>query len=95
MNKMTFLGLIVVGSLHQAKAVDNPQYKEWTGLGLSEFAELNPDWPMRALLGTVLEWNRDAWVAAGKFWRQYEEVTVLQGAGGAPALDAYHKAFNG
>jgi superfamily I DNA/RNA helicase/RecB family exonuclease len=32
--------------------------------------------------------DRPEWVAAGVFWRQYEEVTVLQGAGGAPALDA-------
>jgi superfamily I DNA/RNA helicase/RecB family exonuclease len=39
--------------------------------------------------------HRAEWVAAGKFWRQYEEVTLLQGAGGnalgmpsAPALDA-------
>jgi superfamily I DNA/RNA helicase/RecB family exonuclease len=32
--------------------------------------------------------DRPQWVAAGVFWRQYEEVTVLQGAGGAPALDA-------
>nr|WP_236796013.1 ATP-dependent DNA helicase [Amycolatopsis sp. GM8] len=32
--------------------------------------------------------DRPQWIAAGKFWRQYEEVTILQGAGGAPALDA-------
>ena len=39
--------------------------------------------------------GRDEWVAAGRFWRQYEEVTLLQGVGGhavgesgAPALDA-------
>ncbi|MFC4004322.1 ATP-dependent helicase [Prauserella oleivorans] len=39
--------------------------------------------------------QREEWVAAGKFWRQYEEVTLLQGSGGnalgtpgAPALDA-------
>ena len=39
--------------------------------------------------------DRPEWVAAGVFWRQYEQVTVLQGAGGnalgapgAPALDA-------
>jgi superfamily I DNA/RNA helicase/RecB family exonuclease len=39
--------------------------------------------------------HRDEWIAAGKFWRQYEEVTLLQGAGGnalgmpgSPALDA-------
>jgi superfamily I DNA/RNA helicase/RecB family exonuclease len=39
--------------------------------------------------------DRPQWVAAGVFWRQYEEVTVLQGAGGSalgspgsPALDA-------
>ncbi|HVW40158.1 MAG TPA: ATP-dependent DNA helicase [Amycolatopsis sp.] len=39
--------------------------------------------------------GRPQWVAAGVFWRQYEEVTVLQGAGGhalgtpgSPALDA-------
>ncbi|MEU6643650.1 ATP-dependent DNA helicase [Saccharomonospora sp. NPDC046836] len=39
--------------------------------------------------------QRDAWIAAGTFWRQYEEVTLLQGSGGnalgtpgAPALDA-------
>ncbi|GAB2974725.1 ATP-dependent helicase [Amycolatopsis acidiphila] len=32
--------------------------------------------------------DRPQWVAAGVFWRQYEEVTILQGAGGAPALDA-------
>jgi superfamily I DNA/RNA helicase/RecB family exonuclease len=39
--------------------------------------------------------HRDEWVAAGTFWRQYEEVTLLQGSGGnalgipsAPALDA-------
>ncbi|WP_431928403.1 ATP-dependent helicase [Amycolatopsis tucumanensis] len=39
--------------------------------------------------------DRPEWVAAGVFWRQYEEVTVLQGAGGnalgapgSPALDA-------
>ena len=37
----------------------------------------------------------EEWIAAGIFWRQYEEVTLLQGAGGnalgqpgAPALDA-------
>ncbi|MDT8909371.1 ATP-dependent helicase [Amycolatopsis sp. PS_44_ISF1] len=39
--------------------------------------------------------DREEWVAAGRFWAQYEEVTQLQGAGGnalgvrsAPALDA-------
>ncbi|SNR39579.1 Superfamily I DNA or RNA helicase [Haloechinothrix alba] len=39
--------------------------------------------------------RRPEWVAAGRFWSQYEQVTVLQGAGGsamaapaAPALDA-------
>jgi len=32
--------------------------------------------------------DRAEWLAVGRFWRQYEEVTVLQGAGGAPALDA-------
>ncbi len=39
--------------------------------------------------------GRDEWVAAGRFWSQYEEVTLLQGMGGnavgepgAPALDA-------
>ncbi|HET6286096.1 MAG TPA: ATP-dependent DNA helicase [Amycolatopsis sp.] len=39
--------------------------------------------------------GRDEWIAAGRFWSQYEEVTLLQGAGGnalgvasAPALDA-------
>lgn len=39
--------------------------------------------------------SREEWIAAGKFWSQYEEVTLLQGAGGnalgvasAPALDA-------
>ncbi len=39
--------------------------------------------------------NRPEWVAAGVYWRQYEEVTLLQGAGGnalgvpsAQALDA-------
>ena len=32
--------------------------------------------------------DRPQWAAAGRFWRQYEEVTVLQGAGGSPALDA-------
>nr|WP_312867905.1 ATP-dependent DNA helicase [Amycolatopsis pithecellobii] len=32
--------------------------------------------------------DRPPWVAAGEFWSQYEEVTILQGAGGAPALDA-------
>ncbi|MBK1788965.1 ATP-dependent helicase [Prauserella sp. ASG 168] len=39
--------------------------------------------------------QREQWVAAGRFWRQYEEVTLLLGSGGnalgqpgAPALDA-------
>ncbi|GAA1969877.1 ATP-dependent DNA helicase [Amycolatopsis minnesotensis] len=39
--------------------------------------------------------ERVEWVAAGTFWRQYEEVTLLQGAGGnalgvpgSPAMDA-------
>ncbi|TLW89764.1 ATP-dependent helicase [Saccharomonospora piscinae] len=39
--------------------------------------------------------GREAWVAAGHFWSQYEQVTLLQGVGGhavgeagAPALDA-------
>ncbi|WP_157577224.1 UvrD-helicase domain-containing protein, partial [Saccharomonospora iraqiensis] len=39
--------------------------------------------------------GREEWVAAGTFWSQYEEVTLLQGVGGhavgesgAPALDA-------
>lgn len=32
--------------------------------------------------------DRPEWVAAGRFWRQYEEVTLLQGAGGSPVLDA-------
>lgn len=39
--------------------------------------------------------HREEWVAAGRFWKQYEQVTLLQGAGGsalaapgAPALDA-------
>lgn len=39
--------------------------------------------------------HREEWVAAGTFWRQYEEVTLLSSAGGnalgepgAPALDA-------
>jgi superfamily I DNA/RNA helicase/RecB family exonuclease len=31
--------------------------------------------------------GRDEWVAAGVFWRQYEQVTLLQ-AGDAPAFDA-------
>ena len=30
----------------------------------------------------------EEWVAAGIFWRQYEQVTLLQGGTGAPALDA-------
>jgi superfamily I DNA/RNA helicase/RecB family exonuclease len=41
------------------------------------------------------EHGRDEWVAAGLFWRQYEQVTLLRGAVGtespqaaAPALDA-------
>ncbi|WP_225978209.1 ATP-dependent helicase [Gandjariella thermophila] len=41
------------------------------------------------------EHGRDEWVAAGRFWRQYEQVTLLRGAVGtespqaaAPALDA-------
>ncbi|MFF0147129.1 superfamily I DNA/RNA helicase [Amycolatopsis sulphurea] len=36
--------------------------------------------------------DREEWIAAGRFWAQYEEVTQLQGAAlgqrGAPALDA-------
>ncbi|WP_408629890.1 ATP-dependent helicase [Amycolatopsis aidingensis] len=39
--------------------------------------------------------GREEWISAGMFWRQYEEVTLLQGAGGgalgtpgSPALDA-------
>nr|WP_010693975.1 ATP-dependent DNA helicase [Saccharopolyspora spinosa] len=34
--------------------------------------------------------NRPEWIAAGRFARQYEQVTLLRGAGGAqaPALDA-------
>ncbi|HVV10750.1 ATP-dependent DNA helicase [Amycolatopsis sp.] len=38
--------------------------------------------------------ERPQWIAAGVFWRQYEEVTVLQGAGGAPALDAAELVAN-
>ncbi|KAA9155038.1 ATP-dependent helicase [Amycolatopsis acidicola] len=38
--------------------------------------------------------DRPQWIAAGVFWRQYEEVTVLQGAGGAPALDAAELVAN-
>lgn len=39
--------------------------------------------------------DHEEWVAAGEFWKQYEQVTLLQGAGGgglaapgSPALDA-------
>lgn len=32
--------------------------------------------------------RRPEWRAAGVFWRQYEEVTILQSTGGEPALDA-------
>ncbi|MEU5846423.1 ATP-dependent helicase [Saccharopolyspora shandongensis] len=36
------------------------------------------------------QYNRPEWIAAGRFARQYEQVTLLRGAGGAqaPALDA-------
>lgn len=40
--------------------------------------------------------RRDEWIAAGKFWKQYEEVTLLRGAGGsalaAPSAAAYDAA---
>lgn len=40
--------------------------------------------------------RHDEWVAAGTFWRQYEQVTLLQGAGGSalamPAAAAYDAA---
>lgn len=66
-------------------------------LGVPGFAEELRDLLLRAAerglgpddlikLGNRLD--REQWVAAGRFWRQYEEVTVLQGAGGSPALDA-------
>jgi hypothetical protein len=42
------------------------QYREWSGLELDGFAKYNPDWPMRALLGDILEWNRDEWIAKGR-----------------------------
>jgi superfamily I DNA/RNA helicase/RecB family exonuclease len=32
--------------------------------------------------------HRDEWVAAGVFWRQYEEVTQLRDGGAAPSFDA-------
>ncbi|SFK24579.1 Superfamily I DNA or RNA helicase [Amycolatopsis sacchari] len=38
--------------------------------------------------------DRPQWVAAGVFWRQYEEVTILSSAGGAPALDAAELVAN-
>ncbi|WP_200834608.1 ATP-dependent helicase [Amycolatopsis alkalitolerans] len=66
-------------------------------LGVPGFAEELRDLILRAaerglgpedLIKLGKRTDRRQWVAAGKFWREYEEVTILQGAGGAPALDA-------
>jgi superfamily I DNA/RNA helicase len=60
-------------------------------LAISGFAEELRDLLMRAaerglgpedLIELGRRKAREEWIAAGKFWRQYEEVTLLQGAGG-------------
>ena len=73
-------------------------------LGVAGFAEELRDLILRAaerglgpedLIKLGRHEGREEWVAAGRFWRQYEEVTLLHGSGGnalgtpgAPALDA-------
>ncbi|NIJ13917.1 superfamily I DNA/RNA helicase/RecB family exonuclease [Saccharomonospora amisosensis] len=73
-------------------------------LGVPGFAEELRDLLLRAaerglgpedLVKLGRQQGKEEWVAAGTFWRQYEEVTLLQGAGGhalgepgSPALDA-------
>lgn len=74
------------------------------GLGVPGFAEELRDLLLRAaerglgpedLVKLGRQHHREEWEAAGVFWRQYEEVTLLQSAGGhalgepgSPALDA-------
>ncbi|MCP2183587.1 ATP-dependent helicase [Prauserella alba] len=73
-------------------------------LGVAGFAEEVRDLILRAaerglgpedLVKLGRSEGREEWVAAGNFWRQYEEVTLLHGSGGhalgtpgAPAMDA-------
>ncbi|WP_253866071.1 ATP-dependent helicase [Prauserella halophila] len=73
-------------------------------LGVAGFAEELRDLVLRAaerglgpedLVKIGGQEGREEWVAAGNFWRQYEEVTLLHGSGGhamgspgAPAMDA-------
>ncbi|MBB3661809.1 superfamily I DNA/RNA helicase/RecB family exonuclease [Prauserella sediminis] len=73
-------------------------------LGIAGFAEELRDLILRAaerglgpedLVKLGRSEGREEWVAAGNFWRQYEEVTLLHGSGGhamgtpgAPAMDA-------
>lgn len=33
------------------------QYQKHTNTSLKEFIELNPTWPLRAFIGTILEWR--------------------------------------
>ncbi|WP_233160361.1 ATP-dependent helicase [Actinophytocola xanthii] len=76
----------------------------WPALGVPGFAEELRDLMLRAaerglgpedLIRVGREARREEWVAAGKFARQYEQVTLLAGAAdsavaqeSAPALDA-------
>ncbi|MCP2255254.1 Superfamily I DNA or RNA helicase [Prauserella aidingensis] len=73
-------------------------------LGVAGFAEELRDLILRAaerglgpedLVKLGRHEGREEWIAAGNFWRQYEEVTLLHGSGGhatgtpgAPAMDA-------
>ena len=41
--------------------VSTEQYLEWSGeRTLSDFSRHNPDWPLRAWIGVLLEWIDDA-----------------------------------
>ncbi len=98
---------VVVRELLKGDLEDGAEY--WPerlrpALAVSGFAEELRDLILRAaerglgpedLIKVGRRKHREEWVAAGRFWRQYEEVNLLHGAGGnalglpgAPALDA-------
>ncbi|MFD5250777.1 ATP-dependent helicase [Amycolatopsis sp. NPDC058340] len=93
---------LLAGDLEEG-ALDWPEQLR-PALGVPGFAEELRDLLLRAaerglgpedLVELGRRRGREEWIAAGRFWSQYEEVTLLQGAGGnalgvasAPALDA-------
>nr|WP_255375370.1 ATP-dependent DNA helicase [Saccharomonospora sp. CUA-673] len=94
---------LLAGDLEERGAPDWPERLR-PALGIAGFAEELRDLVLRAaerglgpedLVKLGRHEGREEWVAAGHFWRQYEEVTLLHGSGGnalgtpaAPALDA-------